>query len=209
MAREIVYIKIDRRNRVESEAVLLNDIATLECKNKNILSRLKAIKVLQLDPKKTRQEVVSIMKIISLIHEVDPELQIENQGEQDFIIYLGSANQNNKIKIWSKTIFVCLIVFFGSMLTIMTFHNDVDLSGVFENIYTLVMNQKPDGFTILEISYSIGLAVGILVFFNHFGGKFLTSDPTPMQVEMKTYEEDVDKTIVEEKNRKGIDIDVD
>lgn len=209
MAKEILYIKIDRRIRVQSEDVTLNDIAKMECKNKNILNRLKAIKVLKLDPNKTRQEVVSIMRIISLIHEVDADLQIENQGEQDFIIYLGTENQKNQFKIWAKTLAVCLIVFFGSMLTIMTFHNDVNLSGVFKNVYTLVMNQKPDGFTVLEVSYSIGLAAGIIIFFNHFGGKRLTNDPTPMQVEMKTYEEEVDKTIVEEKSRKGIEIDVD
>ncbi|RDU23377.1 stage V sporulation protein AA [Anaerosacchariphilus polymeriproducens] len=209
MAGEILYIKIERRVRVESKEVNLGDIASLECKNKNILNRLKTLKVLQLDTNKTRQEVVSIMKVISLIHKVVPDLQVENQGEKDFILYYGEQNQKNEIKKWLKTIFITLIVFFGAMFTIMTFHNDVNLTGVFKNIYFLVMNKKPDGFSVLEISYSIGLAVGIIVFFNHLGGKFLTSDPTPMQVEMKTYEEEVDKTIIEEKNRKGIDIDVD
>lgn len=208
MATEIVYIKIERRTKVQTKDVTLGDIAKLVCKNKNIENRLKTIKVLQLDPNKTRQEVVSIMKIISLIHNVAPDVQVENQGEKDFIIYMKKQSKHEKLIMWCKTIVVCFIVFFGSSFTIMTFHNDVDLTGVFSQIYQLIMNEKPDGFSILEVSYSIGLAIGILIFFNHFGGKHLTNDPTPMQVEMKTYEEEVDKTILEEKNRKGIDIDV-
>lgn len=209
MAGEILYIKIERRVRVESKEVNLGDIASLECKNKNILNRLKTLKILQLDPNKTKQEVVSIMKVISLIQKAAPDLEIENQGEQDFILYYGEQDQKNGIIKWLKTVFITLIVFFGAMFTIMTFHNDVNLTDIFHKIYALVMNKESNGFSVLEISYSIGLAVGIIVFFNHLGGKFLTNDPTPMQVEMKTYEEEVDKTIIEEKNRKGIDIDVD
>lgn len=58
----------------------------------------------------------------------------------------------------------------------MAFHNDVGLSDVLSRIYALVMGVESDGYTALEISYSIGLAVGIIVFYNHIGGRRLTSD---------------------------------
>ena len=45
----------------------------------------------------------------------------------------------------------------------------------------------------MEIPYSIGLAVGITVFFNHCSKRKLTTDPTPIEVEMTTYEEEVIK----------------
>lgn len=44
--------------------------------------------------------------------------------------------------------------------------------------------------------YSLGLTTGIIVFYNHFAGKKLSSSPTPLQVEINKYEEDVDDTIV-------------
>ena len=59
------------------------------------------------------------------------------------------------------------------------------------------------GVSILEISYSIGIGLGAVFFFNHFGRRKLTQDPTPMEVEMRTYEDSVDTTIIEQQERKG------
>ena len=59
------------------------------------------------------------------------------------------------------------------------------------------------GVSVLEISYSIGLALGIILFFNHFGRKKITSDPTPIEVEMYKYETDVNAAIVETAEREG------
>ena len=40
------------------------------------------------------------------------------------------------------------------------------------------------------------------LFFNHFGGRKITEDPTPMEVEMRVYEDDVNKTLIEQEKRK-------
>ena len=55
----------------------------------------------------------------------------------------------------------------------------------------------------------MGIAVGIIVFYNHFGGKRITKDPTPIEVQMRLYEDDVNTTLVEGCNRKETSIDVD
>ena len=83
----------------------------------------------------------------------------------------------------------------------MSFNNDVNLTGMFSQIYELLTGRSSDGFTILELTYSIGLAAGILIFFNHFGRKKFSVDPTPMEVEMRSYEDQVDTTIIEQESR--------
>ena len=75
------------------------------------------------------------------------------------------------------------------------------MGGLFSQIYTLVTGNVSSSFTILEISYSVGIGLGVLFFFNHFGKRKLTDDPTPMQVQMRIYEDDVNKTIMEEAER--------
>ena len=42
---------------------------------------------------------------------------------------------------------------------------------------------------------------GVLLFFNHFGHLKLSDDPTPMQVQMRTYEDDVNQTLIEQAER--------
>ena len=80
----------------------------------------------------------------------------------------------------------------------MAFNNDVDVTKLFSQMYELVTGQRTDGFTILEITYSIGLTAGILIFFNHFGKKRFTVDPTPMEVQMRLYENDIQTTLIED-----------
>jgi stage V sporulation protein AA len=62
--------------------------------------------------------------------------------------------------------------------------------------------------TVLEIAYSAGLAAGILIFFNHFASWKMTVDPTPIEVEMRLYEENINKTLIINDGRKESGIDV-
>ena len=81
--------------------------------------------------------------------------------------------------------------------------NDVGINDVFTLIYSMVMNREPQGLNILEVSYTIGLAAGIIVFFNHVGGRRLTKDPTPIEVSIRNYEEEVDKALIAQAGREG------
>ena len=104
---------------------------------------------------------------------------------------------------WFKVVFVCLVSFFGTAFTIMAYHNDVGINDVFTEIYKMVMNREPQGLNALEVSYSVGLAAGIIIFFNHVGGRRITKDPTPIEVAMRNYEEDVDKALIATAEREG------
>ena len=60
----------------------------------------------------------------------------------------------------------------------------------------------------MELCYSVGLGVGILLFYNHFGLKRLSKDPTPIEVEMRKYETDVNQVLIEGHNRQDGKLDV-
>ena len=90
----------------------------------------------------------------------------------------------------------------------MAFHNDIGINKVFTKVYEMVMGYSSDVYSILELSYSIGLAAGIILFFNHIGGRRITKDPTPIEVEMRVYETDVNKALIETADREGKTIDV-
>jgi stage V sporulation protein AA len=101
-----------------------------------------------------------------------------------------------------------VLVFFGASFTIMSFNNDIGITELFGRFYYQVMGTESSGMTELEVSYCIGISIGIIVFFNHFGRKKITPDPTPIQVEMRKYEQDVDTTFIENAGRGGSEIDV-
>jgi stage V sporulation protein AA len=148
------------------------------------------------------------LDVIQKIHQMDATIQVNNIGETDFIIDYQKAKDPHYGWQWAKTIFVCIICFFGASFAIMTFNNDVSIKDAFGEIYRLVMGQESSGFTILELSYSVGLAIGIIAFFNHFSTWKLNTDPTPLEVEMRVYEDNISKTVIQNDSRKEKDIDV-
>jgi len=66
---------------------------------------------------------------------------------------------------------------------------------------------KSMGVLILEISYSVGLILGVTIFFNHFGKRKVTLDPTPIEVQMRLYEEQVETTVIRNASRKESGVD--
>lgn len=198
---DTLYLLLEQNVEVTHPHVYLQDVAKLSCSNSKMLNRLRVLPVLNLDPEKPGRYVLSSMDLISLIQQKEPELTISHVGEPKFIITYKNERPHILFLRWIKVFFVCLAAFFGAAFSIMTFNNDVDVSGLFSHIYTQVTGEISNGFTILEISYSIGIGLGILFFFNHFGKLKLTDDPTPMQVQMRIYEDDINQTIMEKTSR--------
>lgn len=211
---ETLHLKIDQNTIVTERHVKLSDIAKMECTNEAVLRQLKQKQIYMftdaIDTKRQKNvmRAFSVLKIIEQIHEDYPDLQISNEGEKDFIIeYVPNRNKPKWVDA-IKTVLLCVIIFFGAAFTIMAFNNDVSVGDVFTRFYEQVTGVPSNGVTELEICYSIGLAIGITIFFNHVGRKKITSDPTPIQVQMRKYEKDIDTTFIENAERKGHSIDV-
>ena len=208
VSNNTLYIKGDQSVEVRKRDVSLGDLVTMECSQQNIVSKLKTIKVIKIPEKGQRRFVVSVLKIIELIHKEYPHLEIQSYGSPDVIVTYEEQKQKNRVWQFTKVLLVSLTTFFGAAFAIATFNNDSGISRLFDNIYQLFMGTAKEGFSILELSYSIGIIIGILVFFNHFGKKKTSVDPTPIEVEMRLYENDIQTTVIAEYSRKGQELDV-
>lgn len=204
-----IYIKTDEHNLTHALCVKLGDIFRVEGTEREIVERVKNLVLYQYPPKvqnkSSKQKVVvfSILKVIELIHTVSADIEVVNLGETDFIIEFIPQKQQPKWLEILKLVVICVITFLGSAFTIMAFNNDISITGVFERFYSQVTGVEKPPVTELEICYSIGLALGIIIFFNHFGKKKITMDPTPIQVELRKYEGDMVDTLIENASRKG------
>lgn len=208
MEKTTLYLKLEKNVEISSEDIFLKNLGTLYCEDDSIVSKCKSIKICNLSQGKNSRTVISVMKIIELISKEFPELRIENIGETDVVVECISSEQMPKWKEVLKIIFVSGITFFGTAFTIMAFHNDIGIENLFSGIHRMITGVESNGHSILEISYSIGLCIGIIVFFNHIGGKRITKDPTPIEVEMRIYEDEVNQTLIDYADRMQREIDV-
>lgn len=197
-----LYIKGERNVKVTRPDIYLEDIVSMECSDKTVLPGIRRLKILKISGKKEQRKVLSVLDIITCVHAAYPEVEVQNLGETDMIITCEQQEKTSVLLYGIKVVLVSAIIFFGSAFSIMAFNNDVGGTELFGQIYEQVTGKKSDGFTVLEITYAIGLTVGILVFFNHFGKKRFTADPTPMEIQMRIYENDIQTTLVENASRK-------
>lgn len=210
-ASDTIYIKADRNTEVQKTDVTLGDVLKIECANPSVTARVKTLKLLKFhhtDRKNQNRAAVSVLKVIACIHEVYPNADIQNMGEQDFIVTYEERKDKGGFWHWVKVVTVVIITFFGAAFSTMAFNNDVNVPKIFGQVYELTTGTKAEGFTVLHLAYSIGIVIGIFVFFNHFGKKKFTVDPTPMEVEMRTYENDIQTTLIESYARKEKELDV-
>lgn len=94
---------------------------------------------------------------------------------------------NEKPRIW-LIIILSVVLFFGTGFAAFYFNEDVDMANVQEKIYYYITGENADN-NLLTLAYCIGVAAGIIIFFNPFmmgkkGGK-----PTPMEVKYFEYEQ--------------------
>lgn len=210
MSSETVYLKISQITEVYERNVSVKDIAEVHCQNPATEAKVKAVRVTCFPEhvKKSMLYVGSIMDLIKKLEQTGQNVEINSLGEADFVVKYVPSSLAGKTFQWLKTAFVCAIAFFGAGFAIMTFNNDASVTDVFAKLYEAMTGTLPGGPTILELSYSIGLAAGILLFFNHFASWKITVDPTPIEVEMRLYEENLNKALIQNHGReeRGIDV---
>lgn len=211
MKQAIVYLKAEKSSKITREKVYLGDVCNIICTEPELEQKLKAVLIYDFGKNKNQKSnraVISILKVIEIIQKIDNNVEIVSLGENDFVLEYVNNKKENKLFVILKVIFVSLICFFGTAFTIMAFHNDINVVGLFEKLYEILGQPYMGGAGPLEIGYSLGLGIGIVVFYNHIGKRRITKDPTPLEVEMRIYEDDVNQTLIDTADREGIEVDV-
>ncbi|MCI5623699.1 MULTISPECIES: stage V sporulation protein AA [Anaerostipes] len=204
-----VYIKAEDSVCLNQPSVQLKDVISLYCSDNDLTYKMKHAKLYRFSSKGNQRKIFSVLKIVEVIKEVDKNAEIVNMGPEDFIVYFKQKRTEktwmNKLKIAA----VALTAFLGASFSIMSYNTDVGIDDLFFKVYQLVMGEPPQGPNLLHLSYTIGLAIGIIVFFNHAGKIKLSDDPTPFEVQMRLYERDVNDTLMMDADRKKEEEDVD
>ncbi len=206
---DIIYVKVAQNVPTRKRELMIGDVADLYSVNESIVQKLRDSHFYTLPMNPEKLTMFTIARLYQAIHHVFPDITIENLGENDFIVEYETGKKPSKTTEYIKIVLVALIMFFGAAFTIMTFNEDVNVGGVFDKVHQMVTGKMRTEGGVLEISYAIGLPIGIIVFYNHFKRRNMKNDPTPIQVEMRTYEEQMNKAMIKTSAREGKTINAD
>jgi len=195
-----IYIKPKKKVTLSNQAeITISDVADVVA-TKETAGKIKKMPLVAIDNKASKKQnhLISVTDIISAIQKTYPNATINNVGEMDtWVQYMTRKSPDRTWLKWLKIAFVAVVLFVGSSTAIMSFHTDGQMPKIFENYYRIFFGEEQKNPGIINIPYSIGLAVGIIVFYNHFMGKKLTDDPTPIEVEIEQYDREVTETMVD------------
>jgi stage V sporulation protein AA len=71
-------------------------------------------------------------------------------------------------------------------------------------LYTIITGVKEPKPFLFQIPYSIGLGLGMILFFNHVFQKRINEEPSPLEVEMFNYQQDLDNYVIIHENKESM-----
>ncbi len=198
-----IYIKPNEKITITARKIVyLKDVGEIWIPGQSTAS-LENLVVYQVPEDTEKTYLISVIDVIKAITLKFPDATVNNVGEMDILLtYQKQYKQQNKVWLYSKIVFIALILFTGASTSIMSFHSDAQIPKIFQNYYYIFFGEYNDMPLILAIPYTIGLAIGIILFFNHFSKIYVTKDPTPIEIEMTTYEKETNTSIIDALNRK-------
>lgn len=194
-----IYIRLYKRKTVEVKKwVTLGEIGDVSAPYE-VRENVMAMKIFCVPDTETDGcYIIKIMDVVDGILKTYPNADIQSIGDTDTVIeYHHKPIKPKDLLEWLKVIGVCIIIFAGAFVAIMAYNTDISLAKTFITINRMITGEEVEQPYLLSIPYSIGITIGVLVFFNHLGFRKITSDPTPMQVEMKKYEQDAEDCEIE------------
>lgn len=194
---EKIYINCVKNSKVKSQTVAIKDVATIWCSDENVTKNLKLQPILEIEANKKSRYCLTIMDIFDVISKKYPNAELESIGENELIVDYF-PNKPSPVIEWVKALGVGIVAFVGSIYAIMAYNNDVGIKEIFNHIYDIFTGADRG---VLELCYSIGIFLGIVIFYNHAGRLRLTNDPTPLEVQMRTYENQLDDAILKNNDR--------
>ncbi|NLI59827.1 MAG: hypothetical protein GX375_00150 [Clostridiales bacterium] len=198
-----IYIQL--RGQIKGQlgqTIYLKDIAHLSCPW-DIKEKIEDLVVL------TGNDIgvtlIDAVEIIEIVRQAIPSVSVFSVGEKQVSIYVDRIGESRKVdlKVFVKVAISSLLLFVGSGLALMYFHADVNMHEVHEVLITAVTGEESISPYWINIPYSIGIGLGIALFFGLFPDKKRVKHPDPLEIEMHKYQMDVESYLEYKEGQKS------
>lgn len=198
-----IYIQL--RGQIKGQlgqTIYLKDIAHLSCPW-DIKEKIEDLVVL------TGNDIgvtlIDAVEIIEIVRQAIPSVSVFSVGEKQVSIYVDRIGESRKVdlKAFVKVAISSLLLFVGSGLALMYFHADVNMHEVHEVLITAVTGEESISPYWINIPYSIGIGLGIALFFGLFPDKKRVKHPDPLEIEMHKYQMDVESYLEYKEGQKS------
>lgn len=198
MNTQTIYVKMKHHHEVNGdEEIVLQDVASL-AGHPTLCEKIKNLRLYKVTKKDNNVIILDILQVIKTIQAFDPKIDIQPVGLTQTVVRVKVKKNTYSFILF---LFTWLLLFFGSGLAIMYFHEDVNMREVHQRIYFMITGNQMENPWLLQIPYSLGLGIGMILFFNHLFKKKFNEEPSPLEIEMFNYEQSLDQYLIVHENK--------
>ncbi|ASN05463.1 stage V sporulation protein AA [Virgibacillus necropolis] len=195
---EIVYLRMKKSIAVEKlQYVKLKHIAYTSAQTE-IKKQLEETLIYRITQKDNNIVIIDSFIIIDHLTKLWPNLEFQVMGPEQSIIRVEKHKKKTSVLVVS---FVWLLLFIGTAMTIMNFHYDVSMQAVQQKLHYLLTGERNEYPLWIQIPYSVGLGLGMLLYFNHWFKKRFNEEPSPLEIEIYNYQQDLDRYVSYHENK--------
>lgn len=195
---EIVYLRFKKSIEItDLKEIRVEDIALISTKSKQ-KSALEQTKVYQIKKEDHNIIIIDSFSVIDYLNKQYEDLEFQPIGPIQTIIRVEQTQKKKPVLIVTG---VWLILFIGTAMTIMNFHYDVSMQEVQQKLHYLLTGEESEFPLWIQIPYSFGLGIGMLLFLNHWFKKKINEEPSPLEVELFNYQQDLDNYVSHYENQ--------
>lgn len=200
MDERTVYIRMRQRMKAKvGEKLTIADLAQIVAQSP-LKDEVGQVHIHTIAKEDKNVVVIDVMQVIANIHKQLPNVEIQSIGSPQTVIEILLQKRRLQpiyfLLIW-------LLLFVGSAVAIMNFHEDVSMAKVQRRIFWIITGNESAKPLLFQIPYSFGLGLGMIIFFNHLFKKRFNEEPSPLEVEMFNYEQAIDQYLIIHENKEN------
>ncbi|GAB3791642.1 stage V sporulation protein AA [Virgibacillus kimchii] len=196
---EIVYLRM-KKKLVLSERihVHLKDIAYISTNTGKQKQKLENTPIYRITKKDKNTVIIDSFLIIDYLNETYEDMEFQLIGPEQTLISIQTEAKSPSILL---TACAWIILFIGAAMTIMNFHYDVSMQQVQQQLHLILTGEENEFPLWIQIPYSFGLGLGMILFFNHWFNKRINEEPSPLEVEIFNYQQNLDQYVKYHENK--------
>ena len=196
-----VYIRLRHRLQVRPESSILLENTAQIIAPEHYLQTIGKIVLHKVKEEDKNIIILDLMRVISQIKAVLPGIDVQTIGPTQTIVEVVYKRKKVSPPIFAA---VWLLLFIGAAMAIMNFHEDVSMREVHQRLYHIMTGKEDPHPLLFQVPYSLGLGLGMILFFNHVFRKRINEEPSPLEVEMFNYQQDLDQYVIMHENKESM-----
>lgn len=173
------------------ESIYLKDIYCIY--PKEYAKKIGNICIRYYENKDSNYDVIHIGEVIEKIKERVSTIHITFLKTDDVVIFFEN-NKKDRTK-YLRVLLICIVVLMGSIMGIMNFHADVNMIYSQTTMVNALTRNPEKYLPYFQIPYSIGIGIGVSLFFNKFIPTYAKNEPSPLDLKIKSLNKEIENEL--------------